>query len=242
MSTTTEKLNILNLLGEDKATKEEVGQLIKSILDSVRGIKDELEERIDSGDERLNNFYHSLTSKVNTLEDKLVRLSTDNTRNLEQSINKLSSDLDKLKSVKPKDWTPELKKLDQRIRGIKIPEPISYDEMINGLRDELKEEIKQIPRPRIGWGAHPLTIQGDGTTVDKVARVINFTGGTVTRGANGVVAVTTGGGGATSGAGAPNSTPSSLGAIYIDTTDDNAYIATGTASSADWKLIASVAP
>lgn len=48
-----------------------------------------------------------------------------------------------------------------------------------------------------------------------------------------------GGGSVSSGSGAPNSTPTALGVIYIDTATDNAYIATGTSSSADWKLLAS---
>lgn len=38
-----------------------------------------------------------------------------------------------------------------------------------------------------------------------------------------------------SGAGAPASTPAKVGNIYIDTTGDDAYIAVGTASSADWE-------
>lgn len=38
-----------------------------------------------------------------------------------------------------------------------------------------------------------------------------------------------------SGAGAPGSTPTKVGDIYIDTTGDDAYIAVGTASSADWE-------
>lgn len=38
-----------------------------------------------------------------------------------------------------------------------------------------------------------------------------------------------------SGAGAPGSTPTKVGDIYIDTTADDAYIAVGTASSADWE-------
>lgn len=38
-----------------------------------------------------------------------------------------------------------------------------------------------------------------------------------------------------SGAGAPSSTPSKVGDIYIDTTGDDAYVAVGTASSADWE-------
>lgn len=39
-----------------------------------------------------------------------------------------------------------------------------------------------------------------------------------------------------SGAGAPASTPTKVGDVYIDTTGDNAYIAVGTASSADWEI------
>lgn len=38
-----------------------------------------------------------------------------------------------------------------------------------------------------------------------------------------------------SGAGAPSSTPTKVGDIYIDTTGDDAYIAVGTASSSDWE-------
>ena len=38
-----------------------------------------------------------------------------------------------------------------------------------------------------------------------------------------------------SGAGSPSSTPTKVGDIYIDTTGDDAYIAVGTASSADWE-------
>ena len=39
----------------------------------------------------------------------------------------------------------------------------------------------------------------------------------------------------TSGAGAPSSTPAALGDIYIDTTNDDAYIAVGTAGAGDWE-------
>ena len=43
----------------------------------------------------------------------------------------------------------------------------------------------------------------------------------------------------TSGAGAPGSTPTYLGAIYVDTTALKIYISTGTGSSADWKKVLS---
>lgn len=49
---------------------------------------------------------------------------------------------------------------------------------------------------RVGWGAHPLRIEDDGVVVDKVARTLNFTGGTLTRDADGTIniPVSTGGG------------------------------------------------
>lgn len=39
------------------------------------------------------------------------------------------------------------------------------------------------------------------------------------------------------GSGAPSSTPGAVGSIYVDTAGDDVYIATGTASSADWTLV-----
>ena len=44
---------------------------------------------------------------------------------------------------------------------------------------------------RIGWGAHPLVIQGSGVTKTKVARTINFTGATVSQSVDGVTTVAT---------------------------------------------------
>ena len=41
----------------------------------------------------------------------------------------------------------------------------------------------------------------------------------------------------TTGTAVPSSTPTAVGLIFIDTTADNAYIAVGTSSSADWALI-----
>lgn len=40
----------------------------------------------------------------------------------------------------------------------------------------------------------------------------------------------------------PTTTPSALSLIYIDTVNKNAYIAVGTSSSADWKLITLTSP
>jgi len=40
-----------------------------------------------------------------------------------------------------------------------------------------------------------------------------------------------------SGAGAPSSTPSSVGYFYVDTTNSHLYVAFGTSSSGDWKKV-----
>lgn len=61
---------------------------------------------------------------------------------------------------------------------------------IEGLEDDLKRIEVTASQPR-GGGApgYSLTVQDDGVTVDKFTRFINFTGGTVTRSASGVVTV-----------------------------------------------------
>jgi hypothetical protein len=45
-----------------------------------------------------------------------------------------------------------------------------------------------------GWGAHPLGVQQSGTTKTKLARMINFTGATVTQSSQGVTTVAISGG------------------------------------------------
>lgn len=64
---------------------------------------------------------------------------------------------------------------------------------------------------------------------------------TAQRVAQAIAALGGGAGNVTSGSGAPASTPSAVGDVYIDTTGDVAYIATGTASSADWDEILTAA-
>ncbi len=71
-------------------------------------------------------------------------------------------------------------------------------EAIGNLRDELEKRINTAGT-RVGWGAHPLTVQGSGITVDKNTRFINFTGATVTRSPSGVVTVAVVGGSSSSG-------------------------------------------
>lgn len=70
----------------------------------------------------------------------------------------------------------------------------------------------------VGWGAHPIRIEDDGALIDKNARILNFTGGTITRGADGKIQI-------------PLGTPA-----FIDAISDTATInlsVTGTTLSAD---------
>ena len=56
------------------------------------------------------------------------------------------------------------------------------------------DTIEKAPRPvNVGWGAHPLAIQENGTTKVKVARNINITGATVSQTNSGVTNISIGG-------------------------------------------------
>lgn len=76
--------------------------------------------------------------------------------------------------------------------------------------------------------------RGGGDTIEAGANI------TIVK-TNGVKKISAAGGtGYTSGSGAPATTPSAIGAGYIDTDTGNIYIANGTSSSANWKLIANL--
>lgn len=77
-----------------------------------------------------------------------------------------------------------------------IPQPIDNKPDVEELGakvddklKEIKEELSAVRQMRgaKGWGAHGLTIQDGGSTVDKVNRYLNFIGATVTRNRDGVV-------------------------------------------------------
>jgi hypothetical protein len=64
-------------------------------------------------------------------------------------------------------------------------------ERVKGLND-LKDEVKSVKtagQSRAGWGAHPITVQQSGTTKTKNARILDFTGATVTQTPSGVTSI-----------------------------------------------------
>jgi len=60
-------------------------------------------------------------------------------------------------------------------------------ELFNELRTDVKKGIYN--KTTIGWGAHPIRIEDDGSLIDKNARTLNFTGGTITRSSDGKINV-----------------------------------------------------
>ena len=93
----------------------------------------------------------------------------------------------------------------------KNADPVDYDriaQMIPAPKDVDENKIvdsvlARLPEPKAGkdgkvipgWGAHPLQIQGSGSVKTKVARVVNFTGATVTQSPDGVTTVAISAGG-----------------------------------------------
>ncbi len=82
---------------------------------------------------------------------------------------------------------------DQIVQKINEADALISKDAIEGLAD-LEKAVKEKTgnTTRIGWGAHPLTIQGLGATIDKGVRFLNFAGAgltSVVRAPNGVVTV-----------------------------------------------------
>ncbi len=95
-----------------------------------------------------------------------------------------------------KDGSPDTG--DQIIQKINSANGLIVPEAIAGFED-LRKEVKEKTgnTTRIGWGAHPLVIQGLGQVIDKNTRVLNFAGAglsSVVRSKGGVVTVTLAGG------------------------------------------------
>ena len=63
--------------------------------------------------------------------------------------------------------------------------------------DTLKSIAETNKGGRIGWGAHPIQIQDDGTVVTKIARLINFIGATITQARDGTTTIAFSGAGFT---------------------------------------------
>lgn len=98
-----------------------------------------------------------------------------------------------------KDGSPDTG--EEIIAKINKADSLISKEAVEGMKELQKAvEEKTGNTVRVGWGSHPLTIQGLGAVIDKNTRVLNFAGAgltSVVRSANGVVTVNLAGAGGT---------------------------------------------
>jgi hypothetical protein len=170
-------------------------------------------------------------SELNENLEKTIEILSDGKLNYENLIKEVVSRVPKPKDGETP--TIDYKKIiDAVLAEIEVPEAekVNYERIISGIevkkqtpeetRDALEslegeerldakaikglvEVVKENTPTRVGWGAHPLTVQADGVVKDKNTRNINFKGTAVTsvvRQTDGTVDVTlTGSAGAGSG-------------------------------------------
>lgn len=103
---------------------------------------------------------------------------------------------------------------------------VSAIEGIESLLAEVKDTVKK-GGGTVGWGAHPLMIQQSGTIKTKIARVINFTGATVSQTANGVTTVAVTGGGSGWTIETPTGTVNGVNKTFIATATPKCVVADG---------------
>lgn len=140
--TNAEKINLLNLIGDDKATKDEVAQAMAAFIGTLKDLKEHTDKNISQTAERLAEDQRELAEAIDALADKLEEIAKNSaTKTLEKFVNDLSLEVEALKSVEPQDLSGEIARLEERINSIKIPEipKIEPDKRIDELQKQLKE-------------------------------------------------------------------------------------------------------
>ncbi len=190
---------ILELLNTS-ATKGEVLDAFKAIMELVKSVQKSNEKE-----------WSLIKSAVSMLGEKLKEdATTEAERVIAQAQKKLMDTMMSKMQMMMKEHDAKMLAADEKIDSLQSIKGDKGDPGENANHDFIIEQVlSKIPKPkdgytpkkgvdyfdgedgttRIGWGAHPLVIQGDGTTVEKVARNINFVGGNVSRSPSGVVTV-----------------------------------------------------
>lgn len=185
--------SIFNVL-KDSISKEEFVAGFKALAEAIRDITVSNEKDFAL----INAAFDALSEKVKTDAEEnidVLKSSVDDFMNdqLQMLVAKADSLRDGVDGKDGRDGkdgndghTPTERELLSLIKPL-IPKPVK------GEKGEKGE-----PGARIGWGAHPVMIQGLGVVIDKNVRTINFKGNglsSVTRRKDGVVEVTISGGG-----------------------------------------------
>jgi hypothetical protein len=168
--------NLLDVVDTDTATKGEVAQVIGHVIDAVRLAHAKLTGRLDDATKSSDVEHKRLDGRIDTIH---------------LTPGPKGDKGDKGDPGEGKDGRD----------GKDGKDAIDGRHGKDGKDGRDGTDGKTGENRYIGWGAHPLTIQALGITIDKNTRFINFTGsgiGSVSRSATGVVTVNiTGGGGGT---------------------------------------------
>jgi len=199
MPTHTENLNLTDIL-RDKTLKQEVAETLASFIKVLQDIKRDMaaevntqvDTKVKSTVSKVTGQQRRLVASISTLENKLkselAKLTGDNKKfnDLRDKLyNELSFDVERLKSVKPKDWAEEIAKLEAKIEskigvlGASVKGIPSFDD--RGILDRLEHLQSEVDRFKntvfskatVG-GSRPTTILNNGTVVSGHITRFNF--------------------------------------------------------------------
>ena len=179
--------------------REEYAQIIQQAKEEITAFN------FDEPKEKLKKLMGNVEKEI---ELRLYRITQEHLNKMEEVNRKISSVRNGVDGEagkngddgKPGKDADEKKIIDSVLAMIKLPDLKSLEEKIKKL------EEGGTGRVSIFGGSRPFQIQSAGTAIDKYARVINFTGATVSRSTDGVTTVAVTGGGVETPSGTMNST------------------------------------
>ena len=202
---------IKQIIEIEKKLIEKIDNKTKSILDEFAQIKQEFAGIIDQAkkesDSTFGGFRRRSIEAINSIFEKnqvrqKLNQALSGVENKIQEINDKISQVKDGKDGKPgspgkdgKDGSPDTaEEIRNSLESLSGKERLSKD-AIDGLEEALKGTEKN-GRVSIFGGSRPIQIQQAGTAIDKYARVLNFTGATITT-SQGVTTIAVAGAGGT---------------------------------------------
>jgi hypothetical protein len=201
---------LVDFINDNSVSQEDITKIVELILEAIVMVKADLSKNMAQNNSENDKRVQDVLSGVRDME---LRLETSITNAKKSSLGdfinvskEINSEIKRLEKLIPKlediaDISDRLFDVEERIEAQESDDEsenrlTSVEEQVNTFK-KLVKEIKNTSssQSRVGWGAHPLLIKDDGAVIDKVARIINFTGGNVTRDRDGTINVPVGGGG-----------------------------------------------
>lgn len=193
---------------EELVTIGEFTMAFNTLVETLKKGIDQLTERLDSSENELNTTASKQDELNSEVEAKLKEV--ENYRKIIDSYDKkLTQFLDKQSkvitaidqklSIRQEQAIGELQSfvIEEIEKNKPAIDPDEINDNIELIRVSIKkldERVKSTSSTKVGWGAHPLVVKSNGTTIDKVTRILNFTSSTVTRNPDGTVNISGGGG------------------------------------------------